>query len=100
MGTNWIIALTIAWLTCPVNGKMTCREVQLARDCEALCKENHYGSSTCELRVALLLPADPSFDIALPKVLPVLGKFSSDRHYISYVHSNTSNNTLCLESCH
>ncbi|XP_026301091.1 atrial natriuretic peptide receptor 1 isoform X2 [Apis mellifera] len=72
MDINWIIALTIAWLTCPVNGKMTCREVQLARECEALCKRNRHGGISCELRVALLLPADPSFDIALPKVLPVL----------------------------
>ncbi|OAD52020.1 Atrial natriuretic peptide receptor 1 [Eufriesea mexicana] len=72
MGTNWIVALMIAWLTCSVNGKVTCREVQLARDCEALCKKNRYGTISCELRVAVLLPADPSFDIALPKVLPVL----------------------------
>lgn len=75
MGTNWIVALTIAWLTCPVNGKVTCREVQLARDCEALCKRNRYGAISCELRVAVLLPADPSYDIALPKVLPVLGEY-------------------------
>lgn len=101
MGTNWIIALTIAWLTCPVNGKMTCREVQLARDCEALCKENHYGRSTCELRVALLLPADPSFDIALPKVLPVLGKFFSSFVIIFLTFTVIlCNNTLCLETCH
>ncbi|CAK9824817.1 Atrial natriuretic peptide receptor 1 [Anthophora retusa] len=72
MGTNWIVALTIAWLTCPVNGKVTCREVQMARDCEALCKTGHRGTVSCELRVAIILPADPSFDIALPKVLPVL----------------------------
>lgn len=78
MDTNWIVALTIAWLIgwCPVNGKVNCREVQLARDCEALCKKNQDGVSSCELRVAVLLPADPRFDIALPKVLPVLGKFS------------------------
>lgn len=77
MDTNWIVALTIAWLIgwCPVNGKVNCREVQLARDCEALCKKNQDGVSSCELRVAVLLPADPRFDIALPKVLPVLGKF-------------------------
>ncbi|XP_060825092.1 atrial natriuretic peptide receptor 1-like isoform X2 [Bombus pascuorum] len=74
MDTNWIVALTIAWLIgwCPVNGKVNCREVQLARDCEALCKKNQDGVSSCELRVAVLLPADPRFDIALPKVLPVL----------------------------
>ncbi|KOC59165.1 Atrial natriuretic peptide receptor 1 [Habropoda laboriosa] len=73
MGTNWIVAFTIAWLTCPVvNGKVTCREVQMARDCEALCKRNDHGVVSCELRVAVILPADPRFDIALPKVLPVL----------------------------
>ncbi|XP_026674048.1 atrial natriuretic peptide receptor 1-like isoform X2 [Ceratina calcarata] len=71
MDTNWIVALTIVWITCSVNGKMTCREVQLARDCEALCKRNRAGVS-CELRVAVLLPADSSFDISLLKVLPVL----------------------------
>lgn len=77
MDTNWIVALTITWLIgwCPVNGKATCREVQLARDCEALCKKTRNGTISCELRVAVLLPADPTFDIALPKVLPVLGKF-------------------------
>nr|XP_012146921.1 PREDICTED: atrial natriuretic peptide receptor 1-like isoform X4 [Megachile rotundata] len=72
MGTKWIVALTIAWLTFPVNGKTTCREVQLPRDCEALCKRNRHGVISCELRVAVLLPADPSYDISLPKVLPVL----------------------------
>lgn len=79
MDTNWIVALTITWLIgwCPVNGKVTCREVQLAHDCEALCKRSRNGTFSCELRVAVLLPADPMFDIALPKVLPVLGKFPS-----------------------
>lgn len=79
MGTNWIVALTITWLIgwCPANGKVTCREVQLAHDCEALCKRSRNGTFSCELRVAVLLPADPVFDIALPKVLPVLGKFPS-----------------------
>lgn len=77
MGTAWIVALTIVWLTCPANGKVTCREVQLARDCEALCKQNRHGTVSCELRVAVLLPADSSFDIALLKVRPVLGKFLS-----------------------
>ncbi|XP_043518997.1 atrial natriuretic peptide receptor 1-like isoform X2 [Frieseomelitta varia] len=74
MDTNWIVALTITWLIgwCPVNGKVTCREVQLAHDCEALCKRSRNGTFSCELRVAVLLPADPMFDIALPKVLPVL----------------------------
>ncbi|KAK9308862.1 hypothetical protein QLX08_001278 [Tetragonisca angustula] len=74
MDTNWIVALTITWLIgwCPVSGKVTCREVQLAHDCEALCKRSRNGTFSCELRVAVLLPADPMFDIALPKVLPVL----------------------------
>ncbi|XP_076759178.1 atrial natriuretic peptide receptor 1 isoform X3 [Xylocopa sonorina] len=73
MGANWIVALTIAWLTCPVNGEATCREVQLARDCEALCKKNRHGEYvSCELRVAVLLPNDTGYDISTPKVLPVL----------------------------
>lgn len=74
MGTNWILMLTIAWLMCPVEGRVTCREVQLARDCDALCKKNRHGIVSCELRVAVILPADPMFDISLPRVLPVLGE--------------------------
>lgn len=96
MDINWIIALTIAWLTCPVNGKMTCREVQLARECEALCKRNRHGGISCELRVALLLPADPSFDIALPKVLPVLGKSFS--RIIFFTHSKQQQLLIVSES--
>ncbi|XP_031842737.1 atrial natriuretic peptide receptor 1 [Nomia melanderi] len=75
MGTNWIVLLTFgwfAWFACPVRGEVTCREVQLARSCETLCKRNRYGVVSCELRIAVLLPADPSYDISLPKVLPVL----------------------------
>lgn len=79
MGTNWIVLLTFgwfAWFACPARGEVTCREVQLARSCETLCKRNRYGVVSCELRIAVLLPADPSYDISLPKVLPVLGKSS------------------------
>lgn len=60
-------------------GKVTCREVQLHRDCEALCSTSRDNVVSCELRVAVLLPADPRYDISLPKVLPVLGK-SYSRH--------------------
>ncbi|XP_076630682.1 atrial natriuretic peptide receptor 1 isoform X1 [Colletes latitarsis] len=78
MGTNWFVLSRCAWLVwfvwfaCPAAGKVTCREVQLARDCEALCKKNRYGAYSCELRIAVLLPADASFDISLPRVRPVL----------------------------
>lgn len=66
--------LTILWLMHGIESKVTCREVQLHRDCEALCSTSRDGVVSCELRVAVLLPADPRFDISLPKVLPVLGK--------------------------
>ncbi|XP_072759992.1 atrial natriuretic peptide receptor 1 isoform X2 [Anoplolepis gracilipes] len=71
MGSHRIITLVILWLI-RVEGKVTCREMQLHRDCEALCSANHDGVVSCELRVAVLLPADPRFDISLPKVLPIL----------------------------
>lgn len=54
-----------------------CREAQLPRDCEALCTGGRHGVESCELRVAVLLPADPRYEIALPRVLPVLGKKES-----------------------
>lgn len=66
--------LTILWLMYPAEGKVTCREVQLHRDCEALCSTSRDGVVSCELRVAVLLPMDPRYDISLLKVLPVLGK--------------------------
>ncbi|XP_053977333.1 atrial natriuretic peptide receptor 1-like isoform X1 [Hylaeus volcanicus] len=78
MGTNWIVLTRFAWLlwfvwfACPVNGELTCREVQLPRSCEALCKRNSTGDVSCELRIAVILPANSSYDISLPKVLPVL----------------------------
>nr|XP_012220334.1 PREDICTED: atrial natriuretic peptide receptor 1 isoform X2 [Linepithema humile]XP_012220340.1 PREDICTED: atrial natriuretic peptide receptor 1 isoform X2 [Linepithema humile]XP_012220347.1 PREDICTED: atrial natriuretic peptide receptor 1 isoform X2 [Linepithema humile] len=72
MESRRIFMLTILWLMYGVEGKVTCREVQLHRDCETLCSTSRDGIVSCELRVAVLLPADPSFDISLPKVLPVL----------------------------
>ncbi|KAM0730711.1 Atrial natriuretic peptide receptor 1 [Formica fusca] len=72
MGSRRIVVLAILWLAHQVGGKVTCREVQLHRDCETLCSTSRDGVVSCELRVAVLLPADPSFDISLPKVLPVL----------------------------
>ncbi|XP_077259435.1 atrial natriuretic peptide receptor 1 isoform X2 [Temnothorax americanus] len=72
MGSRRIVVLTILWLIRRAEGKITCREVQLHRDCEALCSTNRDGVVSCELRVAVLLPADPRYDISLPKVLPVL----------------------------
>ncbi|XP_029671492.1 atrial natriuretic peptide receptor 1-like [Formica exsecta] len=72
MGSRRIVVLAILWLVHQVGGKVTCREVQLHRDCETLCSTSRDGVVSCELRVAVLLPADPSFDISLPKVLPVL----------------------------
>ncbi|TGZ50066.1 atrial natriuretic peptide receptor 1 isoform X2 [Temnothorax longispinosus] len=72
MGSRRIVMLTILWLIHRAEGKITCREVQLHRDCEALCSTNRDGVVSCELRVAVLLPADPRYDISLPKVLPVL----------------------------
>ncbi|XP_014598913.1 PREDICTED: atrial natriuretic peptide receptor 1-like isoform X2 [Polistes canadensis] len=53
-------------------GKSTCREIELPRDCEALCNTSRTGVFSCELRVVVMLPADPQYEIALPKVLPVL----------------------------
>ncbi|XP_012055566.1 PREDICTED: atrial natriuretic peptide receptor 1 [Atta cephalotes] len=74
-----IIVLIILWLIYRTEGKVTCRgEVQLRRDCEhcaecdALCSTSRDGAVSCELRVAVLLPKDPRYDISLPKVLPVL----------------------------
>ncbi|XP_048515966.1 atrial natriuretic peptide receptor 2 isoform X3 [Athalia rosae] len=49
-----------------------CREPQLPRDCEFLCTTSRQGVETCELRIAVLLPADSRYEISLPKVLPVL----------------------------
>ncbi|KAG7200777.1 hypothetical protein KM043_003154 [Ampulex compressa] len=75
MGRPWVIPLTILWLIQRdpgIEGKVTCREVQLHRDCETLCSSNRYGVVSCELRVAVILPADPDFDISLPRVFPVL----------------------------
>lgn len=66
--------LAILWLMHRVESKVTCREMQLHRDCEALCSTSRDGVISCELRVAVLLPADSRFDISLPKVLPILGK--------------------------
>ncbi|XP_018358837.1 PREDICTED: atrial natriuretic peptide receptor 1-like isoform X3 [Trachymyrmex cornetzi] len=74
-----IVVLMILWLIYRTEGKVTCRgEVQLRRDCEhcaecdALCSTSRDGAVSCELRVAVLLPEDPRYDISLPKVLPVL----------------------------
>ncbi|XP_070155768.1 atrial natriuretic peptide receptor 1 isoform X2 [Polyergus mexicanus] len=72
MGSRRIVVLAILWLVHQVGGKVTCREVQLHRDCETLCSTSRDGGVSCELRVAVLLPADSSFDISLPKILPVL----------------------------
>ncbi|XP_025266897.1 atrial natriuretic peptide receptor 1 isoform X2 [Camponotus floridanus] len=72
MGSCKIVMLAMFWLMHRVGGKVTCREVQLHRDCETLCSTSRNGTVSCELRVAVLLPADPKFDISLPKVLPVL----------------------------
>jgi len=74
MGPRRIVMLTILWLMHRAEGKVTCRASQLHRDCETLCNTNRNGIISCELRVAVLLPADPTFDISLPKILPVLGK--------------------------
>lgn len=74
MGSRRIVMLAILWLISRAEGKVTCREVQLHRDCEELCNTSRDGVVSCELRVAVLLPADPRYDISLPKVLPVLGK--------------------------
>lgn len=74
MGSCKIVMLAMFWLMHRVGGKVTCREVQLHRDCETLCSTSRDGVVSCELRVAVLLPADPRFDISLPKVLPVLGE--------------------------
>ncbi|CAB0033004.1 unnamed protein product [Trichogramma brassicae] len=58
-----------------------CREAQLPRDCETLCNFDQQGQViNCELRAAVLLPADSRYEISLFKVLPVLGEyFSTDR---------------------
>lgn len=73
METCWISILTaILLLMHRTDGKVTCREIQLPRDCETLCTTSKDGVVSCELRVAVILPADPSFDISLPKVMPVL----------------------------
>ncbi|XP_076650294.1 atrial natriuretic peptide receptor 1 [Halictus rubicundus] len=80
MGNNWIVLTTFAWFlwfACSAEGEASCREVQLARSCETLCKINQLPVS-CELRIAVLLPADPGFDISLPKVLPVLDLAEND----------------------
>jgi len=74
MGPRRIVMLMILWLMHRTEGKVTCRSSQLHRDCETLCNTDRNGIISCELRVAVLLPADPTFDISLPKVLPVLGK--------------------------
>uniref|UniRef100_A0ABD2XFQ8 Guanylate cyclase n=1 Tax=Trichogramma kaykai TaxID=54128 RepID=A0ABD2XFQ8_9HYME len=50
-----------------------CREAQLPRDCETLCNFDQQGQViNCELRAAVLLPADSRYEISLFKVLPVL----------------------------
>lgn len=76
MGSRMIVMLTILWLVRELRSesKVTCRGMQLHRSCERLCNTNSDGIISCELRVAVLLPDDPRFDISLPKVLPVLGK--------------------------
>lgn len=67
--------LTILWLMHHrTEGRISCREVQLHRECDALCSTDRDGTLSCELKVAVLLPSNPSYDISLPKVLPVLGK--------------------------
>ncbi|XP_036142551.1 atrial natriuretic peptide receptor 1 isoform X2 [Monomorium pharaonis] len=75
MGSRRIVMLTILWLMYRTEGKVTCRdtEVKLHHNCEALCSNaSRDGLDSCELRIAVLLPADPAYDISLPKVLPVL----------------------------
>ncbi|KAF7383882.1 hypothetical protein HZH68_014639 [Vespula germanica] len=71
---RWIFILTTIFslMRHTAQGKVTCREIQFPRDCEVLCSTNQTGVISCELRVAVILPADPNFEISLPKVLPVL----------------------------
>ncbi|KAI4498918.1 hypothetical protein M0802_006093 [Mischocyttarus mexicanus] len=70
----WFSILITIFLFIPqlIIGKSTCREIELPRDCEALCNTSSTGVVSCELRVVVMLPADPQYEIALPKVLPVL----------------------------
>ncbi|KAL6262940.1 hypothetical protein P5V15_005728 [Pogonomyrmex californicus] len=75
MDSRKIVMLTILWLIHRTEGQITCREVQLHRDCTTLCSNDSTSrddGTFCELRIAVLLPADPKYDISLPKVLPVL----------------------------
>lgn len=76
---RWIFILTTIFslMRHAAQGKVTCREIQFPRDCEVLCSTNQTGVISCELRVAVILPADPNFEISLPKVLPVLGKIKT-----------------------
>lgn len=60
---------------CATIARSSCRETKLARDCEALCSKNQRGFISCELRAAVLLPNNTSFDISLYKVMPVLGNY-------------------------
>ncbi|XP_078038727.1 atrial natriuretic peptide receptor 1 [Augochlora pura] len=79
MDTKWIVSSTVAWFAlfaCTAKGEASCREARLARSCENLCEINQ--TQECELRIAVLLPADPRFDISLPKVLPVLDLAKND----------------------
>ncbi|KAK0098297.1 hypothetical protein PV326_009798 [Microctonus aethiopoides] len=74
MGSNYVTELFGIWILFlfPSIVNSSCREVKLPRDCQALCIKNHQDLVSCELRAAVLLPADTRFDIALHKVMPVL----------------------------
>ncbi|XP_043286656.1 atrial natriuretic peptide receptor 1-like isoform X4 [Venturia canescens] len=88
MGSRWILRTTITlfiWDYCARQGETACRETKLPRDCESLCTRNRAGVESCELRIAVLLPADTTYDVSLPKVLPVLDIAESEVRYRGFL---------------
>lgn len=76
MGSRWILMITtlLIWNYCARQAETACQETKLPRDCESLCTRSRAGVESCEVRIAVLLPADTTYDVSLSKVLPVLGE--------------------------
>lgn len=85
MGVDFIIVTVFIYFiaTKPMDIFARCRQVKLPRLCEGLCTFDQHGVETCELRAAVLLPHDPRYEIAMPKVLPVLGETFSYLFFFS-----------------
>ncbi|XP_052869345.1 atrial natriuretic peptide receptor 3 [Anopheles cruzii] len=71
-----------------------CRRLE-RKACEAICVRSTSPSSAgddwnCELRVVLIMPANTSFEVSLPRVQPVLAKAEADIRQRAIIPRNVS----------